>query len=72
MKENMQRFDASRKFDISNSVNKQENLCIAGEILKGIKTCRMPTVWENMQPSKSIGRTYGFSEGACAAYYHHS
>jgi hydrogenase expression/formation protein HypD len=37
MKEKYAEFDASRKFDISNSVNKQENLCIAGEILKGIK-----------------------------------
>lgn len=36
MKEKYKNFDAAKKFNIENS-EKEENLCIAGEILKGIK-----------------------------------
>lgn len=73
MKEKYAEFDASRKFDISNSAKKEENLCIAGEILKGIKKpVECPQFGKTCNPGNPLGAPMVSSEGACAAYYHYS
>ncbi|GGP02774.1 hydrogenase formation protein HypD [Cloacibacterium rupense] len=73
MKEKYAEFDASRKFDISNSAKKEENLCIAGEILKGIKKpVECPRFGKTCNPGNPLGAPMVSSEGACAAYYHYS
>lgn len=73
MKEKYAEFDASRKFDISNSTKKEENLCIAGEILKGIKKpVECPQFGKTCNPGNPLGAPMVSSEGACAAYYHYS
>ena len=73
MKEKYKDFDASKKFDIENLEKKEENLCIAGEILKGIKKpVECPHFGKLCNPGNPLGAPMVSSEGACAAYYHYS
>ena len=52
---------------------KEENLCIAGEILKGIKKpVECPHFGKLCNPGNPLGAPMVSSEGACAAYYHYS
>jgi hydrogenase expression/formation protein HypD len=73
VKEKYAAYDAKRKFtaDIPKAEENQE--CIAGEIMKGIKK---PTDCSNFgcncTPSSPLGAPMVSSEGACAAYYHFS
>ena len=73
MKEKYAEFDAARKFSIENSEKREENLCIAGEILKGIKKpVECPQFGKTCNPGNPLGAPMVSSEGACAAYYHYS
>ena len=66
-------YDASLKFK-TNVVLADENvLCIAGEVLKGIKKPHQCSAFgKECSPESPLGAPMVSSEGACAAYYHYS
>lgn len=73
IKKAYKKFDAEAKFNISNIKVPENSLCIAGEILRGIKKpnqCKQ--FGEICKPSNPLGAPMVSSEGACAAYYHFS
>jgi hydrogenase expression/formation protein HypD len=63
-------FDAEKKFDVS-EINSQESpICIAGEILQGLKKPHdCPAFGSECTPEMPLGATMVSAEGACAAYY---
>jgi hydrogenase expression/formation protein HypD len=66
-------FDAEKKFNISHIKVPENALCIAGEVLKGIrKPMDCSQFGTNCNPSNPLGAPMVSSEGACAAYYHFS
>lgn len=73
MKEKYIKYDAAKKFSIANSAKTEGNLCIAGEILKGIKKpIECHQFAKSCNPGNPLGAPMVSSEGACAAYYHYS
>lgn len=65
------KYDASCKFDIQHLQAPENRLCIAGEILKGIKKPHQCNQFGNIcKPANPLGAPMVSSEGACAAYYH--
>lgn len=66
-------YDANRKFDIDISYVPENEECIAGKILKGIKKpYECPQFGKKCTPQFPLGAPMVSSEGACAAYYHFS
>ena len=66
-------FDAELKFGISNIHIPENEACIAGEILRGIKKPHQCSQFgKQCTPSNPLGAPMVSSEGACAAYYHFS
>lgn len=63
-------FDAEKRFDVEN-VNTQESpLCIAGEILQGMKKpLQCAAFGKECTPQLPLGAPMVSGEGACAAYY---
>jgi hydrogenase expression/formation protein HypD len=73
MREKYGDYDASRKFDIQTKNSIQENGCIAGEILRGLKKpFECPEFGKTCNPGNPLGAPMVSSEGACSAYYHYS
>jgi hydrogenase expression/formation protein HypD len=65
------KYDAASKFDIQHLQAPENRLCIAGEILKGIKKPHQCSQFGNIcKPANPLGAPMVSSEGACAAYYH--
>ncbi len=63
-------FDAERRWDVSGIRPQESPLCIAGQILQGLKKphdCAAFGV--HCTPESPLGATMVSSEGACAAYY---
>jgi hydrogenase expression/formation protein HypD len=63
-------FDAEKKFDLQAIQPEESPLCIAGQILQGLKKppdCAAFGV--QCTPESPLGATMVSSEGACAAYY---
>ncbi len=73
LRNELKEFDARFRFD-RNSIETTENsICIAGEILKGIrKPINCPAFGKQCDPEHPLGAPMVSSEGACAAYYHYS
>lgn len=66
-------FDAEQKFGIGNIHVPENEACIAGEILRGIKKPHECSQFgKTCTPSNPLGAPMVSSEGACAAYYHFS
>lgn len=66
-------YDAETKFQIQKIHSPESSICIAGEILKGIKKPNQcPAFSKECNPSNPLGAPMVSSEGACAAYYHFS
>lgn len=66
-------FDAETKFNIENIKVPESSICIAGEILRGIKKPKeCPAFGKTCNPSNPLGAPMVSSEGACAAYFHFS
>ena len=66
-------FDAELKFGIQNITVPENSLCIAGEILKGIKKPNQCSQFgKACTPVNPLGAPMVSSEGACAAYFHFS
>jgi hydrogenase expression/formation protein HypD len=64
------RFDAERRFDVGGLTARESPLCIAGEILKGLKKPHQCSAFgTKCTPEHPLGAPMVSSEGACAAYY---
>ncbi len=66
-------FDAEERFSVSSIQPSESPLCIAGQILQGLKKppdC--PAFGELCTPEHPLGATMVSSEGACAAYHQYS
>ncbi|MAL60791.1 MAG: hydrogenase formation protein HypD [Flavobacteriaceae bacterium] len=73
VKEKYKDFDADKKFNITIKEAEENQDCIAGEIMKGIKKpFECPEFGKKCKPSNPLGAPMVSSEGACAAYYHFS
>jgi hydrogenase expression/formation protein HypD len=62
--------DAERLFDVKEIDTKEPEICISGQILKGIKKPHdCPAFGKQCDPQHPLGATMVSAEGACAAYY---
>jgi len=65
-----QGFDAEKRFDVENIFTQESTLCIAGEILQGLKKpFQCAAFGKACKPRAPLGAPMVSSEGACAAYY---
>ncbi len=63
-------FDAERRFQVGDIKTQESKICIAGQILQGLKKpLECPAFGTLCTPSNPLGATMVSSEGACAAYY---
>ena len=63
-------FDAEKKFEVSGIQTEEPSICIAGEILQGLKKPNeCPAFDKECTPMNPLGATMVSSEGACAAYH---
>jgi hydrogenase expression/formation protein HypD len=63
-------FDAENKFNVQTIKPQESSICIAGEILQGLKRpSDCPAFSTQCTPENPLGATMVSSEGACAAYY---
>jgi hydrogenase expression/formation protein HypD len=72
LREEYAAFDAEKIFDVSRVQTNESPLCIAGEVLQGLKKppgC--PAFGRECTPESPLGAPMVSSEGACAAYYHY-
>ena len=66
-------FDAEIKFNIPIDSVEENPVCIAGDVLKGIKKpFECPAFGKTCDPEHPQGAPMVSSEGACAAYYHYA
>jgi hydrogenase expression/formation protein HypD len=66
-------YDAEARFDVGQIRSEESPICIAGEILQGVKKPnRCPAFGTLCTPENPLGATMVSSEGACAAYYRYS
>jgi hydrogenase expression/formation protein HypD len=66
-------YDAGRRFKFPDSEARENEECIAGEVLKGIKKpADCPQFGKHCTPSRPLGAPMVSSEGACAAYYQYT
>ncbi|TAE46858.1 MAG: hydrogenase formation protein HypD [Bacteroidetes bacterium] len=66
-------YDSNRKFDMPLEKAPENALCIAGQVLKGIKKPHECSQFgKACTPQNPLGAPMVSSEGACAAYYHFS
>jgi hydrogenase expression/formation protein HypD len=64
------RHDAEKLFDVANIATLEPEICIAGEILRGLKKPHdCPAFGTLCDPQHPLGATMVSAEGACAAYY---
>jgi hydrogenase expression/formation protein HypD len=65
--------DAERRFQVSHIQTKESDICMAGEILQGLKKpVDCPAFGTLCTPQNPLGATMVSSEGACSAYYRYS
>jgi len=63
-------YDAERKFEVTGIHTEEHAVCIAGEILQGLKKPdECPAFGDPCTPLNPLGATMVSSEGACAAYH---
>ena len=63
-------YDAEERYSIRQIQPEESPLCIAGQILQGIKKPgECPVFGTECTPERPLGATMVSSEGACAAYY---
>lgn len=66
-------FDAEKRFSVGEITAEESSLCIAGQILQGIKKPHDCSAFGKIcTPENPLGATMVSSEGACAAYYRYS
>ncbi|MEO8197767.1 MAG: hydrogenase formation protein HypD [Thermoanaerobaculia bacterium] len=65
--------DAQRKFDVGGISAEESPLCIAGQVLQGIrKPNECPAFGKECNPERPLGAPMVSSEGACSAYYRYA
>lgn len=63
-------FDAETRFSVGEIVTQESPLCIAGEILQGLKKPPQCSAYgKQCNPQNPLGAPMVSAEGACAAYY---
>ncbi len=63
-------FDAERRFNVGEIQTQESPLCIAGEVLQGLKKPpQCPAFGRQCTPRTPLGAPMVSSEGACSAYY---
>ena len=63
-------FDAELKFDVTGITAEESAVCIAGEIMQGLKKPHQcPAFGKECTPETPVGAPMVSTEGACAAYY---
>ena len=63
-------FDALSRFDVGDILQQESPLCIAGEVLQGMKTPDECSAFgKECKPEHPLGAPMVSSEGACSAYY---
>ena len=63
-------FDAERRFEVEGVTARESPLCIAGEILLGVKKPHQCSAFgTKCTPEHPLGAPMVSTEGACAAYY---
>jgi hydrogenase expression/formation protein HypD len=66
-------FDAEKRFDVGQIQPEESPVCIAGQILQGLKKPHdCPAFALECTPEHPLGATMVSSEGACAAYYRYA
>jgi len=66
-------FDAERRFNLGQIQTRESPLCIAGQVLQGIKRpSECPAFGKQCTPQNPLGAPMVSSEGACSAYYRYS
>jgi hydrogenase expression/formation protein HypD len=67
-----ERYDAERVFEVGHIAATESPLCIAGEILQGLKKPHQCAAFAGeCSPEHPLGAPMVSSEGACAAYFQH-
>ena len=62
--------DAEKLFDVAEIATLEPEICISGQILRGIKKPHdCPAFGTLCTPQRPLGATMVSAEGACAAYY---
>jgi hydrogenase expression/formation protein HypD len=72
LKDDFSRFDAEKNFEINSVTSNEDERCIAGEILQGLKKpndCHL--FGKACTPTNPVGAPMVSSEGACAAYFNY-
>lgn len=70
LRNEFQAFDASQHFNTENIRTEESSICIAGQVLQGIKKpFECPAFGTLCTPQTPLGAPMVSSEGACAAYY---
>lgn len=73
VKEKYANYNATVKFNVNIDEVEENQDCIAGEIMKGIKKpFQCPEFGKKCKPTNPLGAPMVSSEGACAAYFHYS
>jgi len=66
-------YDAELRFGIENIIVAENSLCIAGDILRGLKKpVECPQFGKTCSPANPLGAPMVSSEGACSAYFNFS
>jgi hydrogenase expression/formation protein HypD len=66
-------FNAEKRFQVETITAEESPLCIAGQILQGLKKPHDCSAFGNeCKPEHPLGATMVSSEGACAAYYRYA
>jgi hydrogenase expression/formation protein HypD len=70
LREEFRAHDAERLFDVARIDTREPEICISGQILRGIKKPKdCPAFGTLCTPQRPLGATMVSAEGACAAYY---
>ena len=65
-------YDAERIFEVANIQANEPAICIAGQVLRGLKKpLDCPAFGKECTPQTPLGATMVSAEGACAAYYNY-
>ena len=71
LSESFAAFDAEKIFDVEALTAEESPLCIAGQVLQGLKKPHECSAFgKECTPERPLGAPMVSSEGACAAYYH--
>jgi hydrogenase expression/formation protein HypD len=70
LRQEFRAFDAEERFSVESIATSEPAVCIAGQILQGIKKPHdCPAFGTECTPQHPLGATMVSAEGACAAYY---